>query len=310
MDVTIVVVNLNTKQLLSDALAALPEACGALAWEAIVVDNGSTDGSPALVRERFPHVQLIVNERNVGFAVANNQAFRQARGEFSLLLNSDTRATPGSIAALVDFLRSHPRAGIAGPRLLNADGTFQGSAANFPTPTREALLLLGDVARRLRGSTFPYHPLPADRAPRQVDWVSGACLLVRRAVIDHIGDLDTEYFMYTEEADWCCRARQAGWQTWWLLEPAVYHLNGATAQQTYSRKRRQIYGSKARFFRKFYGRTAVWVYAAAVWLTSLVKTLCWGGLSLVGPAGRRERAKLNVQSYLEVLNHSLVRSEA
>ncbi|HLF25341.1 MAG TPA: glycosyltransferase family 2 protein [Anaerolineae bacterium] len=310
MDISIVVVNLNTKQLLRDALAALPDASRGLSSETIVVDNGSTDGSAALVRERFAHALLIVNEHNAGFAAANNQAMQRAQGEFVLLLNSDTRAAPDSIATLARFLKAQPRAGIVGPRLLNADGTFQGSAAAFPTPAGEALLLLGDVARRLRGPLFPYHSLPDDRSPRRVDWISGACLLIRRAVIDQIGGLDTGYFMYTEETDWCYRARQAGWETWWLPEPGVYHLNGATAQQTFARKRRQIYGSKTRFFRKHYGRVAAGMFASAVWITSLIKTVCWGGLALFGKSDRRERARLNVRSYLEVLSHSLVRSEA
>lgn len=310
MDLSIVIVNLNTRLLLADAIAALPDACHGLTYETLVVDNGSTDGSPAFVRDRFPSARLLVNERNVGFAVANNQALRLAQGDFVLLLNSDTRAEPGSIEALVRFMQRLPRAGIAGPRLLNADGSFQGSAADFPTVARESLLLLGGIARWLLGPTFPYHPLPADPSPREVDWVSGACLLTRREVIDQIGDLDAGYFMYTEETDWCYRVKRAGWSVWWNPEPVVFHLSGATAQQTFTLKRRQLYASKARFFRKHQGRAAAWMFAAGVWITSLIKTAYWGAAWVMGAQARRGIAKRNAQSYLQVIAPDKSRSGA
>lgn len=301
MDVSVIIVNRNTQSLLIDALAALPEACERLSYEAIVVDNGSTDGSVDEVRRRFPDARLLVNERNFGFAGANNQALHVVQGEFILLLNSDTRAMPGSIATLVQFARIHPRGGIFGPRLLNADGSFQGSSARFPTVGQESLLLLGNLSRRLRGETFPYHPLPPDMAPRSVDWVSGACLLIRRSTADQIGDMDEGYFMYTEETDWCYRARQVGWDVWWVPTPIVFHLNGATAQQTFSLKRRQVYGSKIRFLRKYRGWLHAWAFGAAVWLTSLFKTLAWGGKALIGKTDQRQTARRHVKAYLEVL---------
>jgi len=301
VNLSIIIVNLNTASLLLEAIAALPAACRGMIYETIVVDNGSTDNSPALVRERFPYTRLIVNDQNVGFARANNQAIRLAHAESILLLNSDTRAEPDSIAELVRFMREHPRAGIVGPRLVNADGTFQGSAADFPTVVGESLLLLGSAARRLRGPTFPYRALPADLSPRRVGWVSGACLLIRRAVIEQIGHLDEGYFMYTEETDWCYRATRAGWEVWWAPGPAVIHLGGATAQQSLSLKRRQIYGSKVRFFRKHYGRPAAWIFAAAVYCTSLIKTVCWGGAALLGRPDRRLVARENTRAYLKVL---------
>lgn len=305
MDLSIILVNLNTKELLYDALAALPEACSGLVYETIVVDNGSSDGSPAMVREQFPGAQLIVNQRNVGFAAANNQAFEVAHSDLILLLNTDTRAAPGSISALVQFIHSHPQAGIAGPRLINLDGTFQGSAANFPTIPQESLLLLGNLSRHLRGPVFPFHQLPPELSPRQVDWVSGACLLIRRIVIDQIGPLDEGYFMYTEETDWCYRAKQAGWEIWWVPEPVVLHYNGATAKQTHALKRWQVYGSKIRFFRKHHGRAAAWMFAAAVWITSLIKTVGWGGIALLSTPERRDRARHNVRAYLELLRRGV-----
>jgi GT2 family glycosyltransferase len=309
MDLSIVLVNLNTRSLLADALIALPDACRGLAFETIVVDNGSTDGSQAMLRERFSEVRLIANQRNVGFAAANNQAFEVACGRFILLLNTDTRAFADSIAALVRFAEEHRQAGIVGPRLVNLDGSFQGSAADFPTVLGESLLLLGDVARWLRGPTFPYHPAPYDGAPRRADWVSGACLLIRKAVIEQIGYLDEGYFMYTEETDWCYRARSAGWEIWWLPEPTVLHYNGATAQQTFVSKRRQIYSSKTRFFQKHYGRVGAWTFASLVRGASLVKMLCWGGIALLGAQDRRLSARRNVQAYLEVLGPTKARNK-
>jgi len=301
MDLSIIIVNLNTRALIGDALAALPTACDGLRYEILVVDNGSSDGSADFVREQFPAVQLIVNDGNLGFARANNQAIRVAQGEMVLLLNSDTKATPGSIASLVQFARIHPRAAIVGPRLVNADGSFQGSAAAFPSLGQESLLLLGDLARRLRGQTFPYHPLPLDLAPRSVDWVSGACLLIRRSVIDQIGDLDEGYFMYTEETDWCYRARRAGWDVWWTPTPIVFHLNGATAQQTFSLKRRQVYGSKIHFLRKHRSQFQARAFAALVWLTSLFKIAAWSLKAMIGKADQRRQARQHVKAYLEVL---------
>ncbi|MDW8184270.1 MAG: glycosyltransferase family 2 protein [Anaerolineae bacterium] len=280
--VSVILVTYNTRDLLARCLESLPAALEGIPYEVWVVDNASTDDTIPWLRAQHPEVHVLANPTNRGFAAANNQAMAQARGRYFLLLNTDTLPQPGSLAALVDYLEHHPEVGIAGSSLLNPDGTPQGCAADFPTLGTELLLLLGPIGHRLLGSHFPFHP-PAE-APRRVDWVSGACLLIRREVVEAIGGLDEGYFVYGEEVDWCWRAWQAGWEVAVVPQARVIHLGSATARRMDGLRRRWLYAGKARFLRKARGPLTASVYRAAVWGTTLLK---WIGMRLIG---RREQA--------------------
>jgi N-acetylglucosaminyl-diphospho-decaprenol L-rhamnosyltransferase len=222
-DISILILNWNTRDLLVKCLDSIAHTAGNLSAEIVVVDNASSDGSRAMVRERFPNVRLIENETNVGFARGNNQAMAVSSGRYALLANSDAFVWPGAIRALVDLADSQPQAGIVGAQLVNADGSFQASYTRFPI----------------------------------VDYVEGACLLVRRKAFEEVGGLDESYFMYAEEVDWCYAMRAKGWQVWYQPAAKVTHLGGGSSYNRPLEREADLYRSRVRFFRKHYGaRTA------------------------------------------------------
>ena len=281
MDLSIIIVNWNTSDLLARCLSSLEqEAFGDVApqCEVFVVDNASTDGSRQRVRDEFLWVSLIENEKNLGFAQANNLALAQAQGEFVLLLNSDTRLLPGALQALLAFMAAHPPAGACGARLLNADGSLQPSCQPMLTPERE-FWRLSFLDMLLPRATYRMASWPVDQ-PRQVEIIKGACLLLRRAALDQIGWLDEAYFMYTEEVDLCYRLAQAGWELWWVPQAQVIHYGGASSRQAAEAMYLQLYRSKVQFYRKFGGeqrarrfkrlvRLAYWPRLAAATLVTL-----------------------------------------
>ncbi len=229
----------------------LPPAPCSLTPEIIVVDNASRDGSADMVRTEFPGVRLIANAENLGFARANNQGIRASQGRYVVLLNSDTLVPPGALAALVAFMDAHPDAGAVGPRLLRPDGTAQPYAfGGDPTPR---YLLARGVNRLI--FRRPLHDWATD-AVQQVDWVSGACLMVRREAMDQAGLLDENIFMYFEDNDWCLRIRGAGWKVYYNPQAAITHIGGQSLAQNPAARR--AYGESLQYFyAKHYGPRAL-----------------------------------------------------
>lgn len=245
MDLSIIIVNWNTSELLTQCLESIYRAEPRLTFEIIVVDNGSIDDSISLTTELFPDVLLIVNDRNLGFAKANNQGLVVAKGRYVLLLNSDTVVLPGAFDELVRVADNHAEVGAIGPKLLNMEGTLQESWASFPTFWSE---LFGKQIRRRRpvaDSPFAY----------EVDWMLGACLLVRLETIADVGPLDEGYFFYSEEVDWCFRMKKKGWKIWYLSNAEVYHIWGGSSQGFSLMKMGLLYQNKLRYFNKYYGST-------------------------------------------------------
>jgi GT2 family glycosyltransferase len=255
-DVSVVVVTYNSAAYLEACLRALPAALRRHSFEVLVVDNASVDGSPAIARSACPGGTVIRNAVNVGFARANNQGFDAAKGAKILVLNPDTHADPGSLDRLADLLDARPDAGVAAPRLLDADRTDQGTARAFPTP---AAAIFGRRSPLTRW--WPTHPWAAryligrgrggsdDSSPFAVDWVSGACLMVPREVAARTGGFDERFFLYWEDADWCRRIKSAGLSV--LCDPGaeVVHDEGARRR----RSARQIWAfhdSAYRYFAK------------------------------------------------------------
>ena len=284
---SIVIISWNTRDLLAACLTSLRTYPPDGDHEIVVVDNASRDDSTAMVRRDFPHVHLLENPTNVGFAAANNQALALCRGRYVLLLNSDTEVTPGTLSALVSFMEQHPQAGVVAPTLVNPDGSFQASYARFPTFVSE-FLLITRLARWLSG---PYAPSPRPRpheAAHPVDWAAGAALLVRRAAIDQVGGLDAGYFMYSEETDWCWRLWRHNWQVWYLPAVKVIHHGGASSRQRGAASYAQLYASKVRFFERAYGPAAAGRLRTLFRLVAAARGLTWRILRFVtpSPAGR------------------------
>jgi N-acetylglucosaminyl-diphospho-decaprenol L-rhamnosyltransferase len=269
MDLSILIVNWNTRDYTAECLQALaatadriepnPGGRSALIYdryraEVLVVDNASHDGSAAIIREHFPWVQLIENHQNVGFAPANNQAYRLSTGRYVLLLNSDTRVHPQAMTVMLDFMETHQRSGAGGARLLNADGSLQPSGHPMLTPGREfwRLTFLDQIWPK---ATYDMTRWDVNTSHR-MEVIKGACLIVRRAALEKIGPLlDEQYFMYTEEVDLCYRLLQDGWELNWIPQAVITHYGGASSKQAYNAMYVQLYRSKVQFYRKFGGET-------------------------------------------------------
>ncbi|MCU0501483.1 MAG: glycosyltransferase family 2 protein [Anaerolineae bacterium] len=268
-DLSIIIVNWNTRELLRGCLAALTEdgrrKTDSLSppsvlrppssVEIIVVDNASADGSVEMVQREFPDVRLILNEGNLGFARANNRGIAASRGRYVLLLNSDTVASPDALEMLVTFMDAHPEAGVVGPCLRRPDGTAQPYAfGGDPTPG----YLLRRAISRLRGR---YLHDWGTTAIQEVDWVSGACLMARRAAIAQAGPLEEAMFMYFEDNEWCLRIRNAGWKVYYDPQAAIVHIGGQSLAKNPA-ARQAYYESLRYFYRKHYARTAQLLLAA------------------------------------------------
>ena len=259
--VSIIIVNWNTADLLLACLASIADR-PSMPCELLVVDNASTDGSPARVRERFPDVRLLPQSENLGFARANNLALAEARGRYLLLLNPDTEVLPGALDSLVAFLAATPAAGIAGPPLWNPDGSHQPSVQAFPSLGSEFLrqtMLHRIVPDRSRNG-------PHRRETRRVDAVTGAALAIRRECLDAIGPLDEDIFMFYEDTDWCRRAHEAGWGVWYVDGPGIVHHKGA-ASRGEARTRTLVDSLRGTicFFRKHVGGHSIgWLRAIAL----------------------------------------------
>jgi GT2 family glycosyltransferase len=247
MDLSIIIVNWNTKNLLIQCLESVYQTIKRIEMEVFVVDNGSIDGSVVAAKERFPEVKFIQNEINLGFAMANNQALRLAKGRYLLLLNPDTQVKKGAIERLISFMDAHSEAGGAGAQLLNSDGSRQNSIANFPSLATE--LLNKSLLRWLFPKAFPGKERNYPE-PIEVDSVIGACMIIRRDAIEQVGLLDEDYFLFLEETDWCYRMKRAGWKIYHVPQAEIYHFQGKGVEIEKKKARVEYYRSRYHFFKK------------------------------------------------------------
>jgi len=262
MKLTIVIVNWNVKEDLINCLRSIEENRPCTFFEVVVVDNASSDGSIEAVKSRFPDVTIITNEQNRGFAVASNQGIEVSQGEYILFLNPDTIIHPGSLDSLISFLDNNPRVGVCGPKLLNGEGTIQRSVRRFPSFRG---VLYRHTAFRFLGifkDEYKKWVMKDFKHNRQmdVDQVMGSALMVRRSVIDNVGDMDEKFFMYYEEVDLCYRIKQAGWRVVFMPEAVITHLGGRSTGQIPVRKRIMAMASLLKFFRKHRGKFVTGVF--------------------------------------------------
>ena len=247
MDVSIIIVNYNTRDLLRDCLESAGKTVSALDYEVVVVDNASRDGSVEMLRREYPSVRVIANETNRGFGAANNQALRLMEGRYALLLNSDTILKENAVQALYDFMEDHPDAAMACGQLLNADGSKQNSVAAFPTLLTLAMNM--PVLEYLFPGQYPSKRYPRHE-PVEVDSCIGACMIVRKEAIDRVGGFDERYFFFFEETDWALRMRKAGWKVYHVPEAFIYHLQGKSVGADV-RSRYHFYRSRYQYFKKW-----------------------------------------------------------
>lgn len=277
MDLSIIVPSFNTCQLLKDCLSSVYQNTKT-PFEAIVIDNGSTDGSVAMVKENFPNVRLIENKANFGFARAVNQGLEKAQGRYLLILNSDTLILDGATDKEISFLEKHEEAGVVGCQLKNSDGTIQPSGGYLPNLLRVFLWMsfLDDLPI-LKKILRPYHVEDKEfyTHQRYLGWVTGAFFLTKREVFEKVGFFDEKMFMYVEEIDWCTRVRRAGYKVAFNPSACITHYKGASTKRQKAGILEEYQGLK--YF--FYKYKAGWQFPL---LRLFLKFGAWARLFLFG----------------------------
>ena len=254
MDLSIIIVSWNTRELLDECLTSIYAHQGSLTLEVIVVDSASADGSVEHVRQHYPQAILLPQDKNIGFTRGNNVGLAMAKGRHLLLLNPDTVVMDGLLQGMIGFLDQHPAYGMVGPYTINTDGSTQSSRRRFPN--RAIAILESTWLQPLappRLLDWYYISEPNDRATLDVDWVQGHALMARRKVYEQIGGLDQNFVMYFEEVDWCKRAQLHGWKTKFLGDVTVLHHGGKSSDQVTQFKHIQYARSKILYHRRYNG---------------------------------------------------------
>lgn len=281
IQLSIIIVSFNTKDLTRQCIQHVEKYAKDMAYELIVVDNASSDGSALMIEQEFPWVHLIRLRKNMGFAGGNIPAMKQAKGRYVLLLNSDAFVSEDVLQNTVTYMDQHPGMGILGCKLTNPDGSLQPSARMLPSPLNKLLHITG-LASRFPGSRFfgrvDFSWWDHSR-PRSVGWVVGAFFLIRGSCMAEIGLLDDRYFLYFEEIDYCLKARRKGWDVVFYPYAQVIHLGGQSAVKVpgkISTKGRQMVSirltSEFRYYRKWFGPFHVFLSAMIEW--------SWNGIIL------------------------------
>ena len=259
MKLSVIIVSYNVKYHLEQCLRSVLKASEGMDTDIWVVDNASSDGSVAYLQPIFPDVHFISNKENIGFSKANNQAIRESRGEYVLLLNPDTIVAEDTLKGCVDFLDTHPKVGATGVRMLNADGTFAPeSRRGLPTPFTSFCKMTGLSAIFPQSRTFGRYYmkyLNADEAI-PIDVISGAFNMLRRKVLDEVGLLDEDFFMYGEDIDLSYRMLLNGWQNYYLPY-YILHYKGESTQKSSFRYVHVFYNAMLIFFNKHFGKKYV-----------------------------------------------------
>lgn len=286
-DLSVIVVNYSQERLLRDCLNSLRNAAPRHRLDVIVIDNASSDDSVAMVRREFPDARLVANADNLGFTKANNQGMEIAHGRHLMLLNNDTRVLPGAFSAAIDWLDQHPEAGVAGLKLLNEDKSLQLSCRRFPSFSQALFNRHSLLTQLLPKNRFSREYLMMDFRHdkiQDVDWVSGACLVIRREAYEDLGGLDERFFMYSEDVDYCYRVWEAGYHVVYLPFARVIHLIGQSSRKNRTLTILERHRSMYKFYKKHYSRNLMFV-DAVTWL--MINLRCLAQL-----AGERARALL------------------
>jgi len=309
-DLSIVIVNWNVRDLLRRCLGSVTGrsmgGCPSrLSLQVIVVDNASTDGSVEMLRSEFPQIELICNDRNLGFTRGNNQGVSVSDSRYVLLLNPDTEVLDDALGEMVEYMDEHPGVGALGPQLIWPDGRVQSSRRRFPgfdTAFLESTFLQQSFPQSSILRRYYVLDRPGDET-QEVDWLVGACLLMRRKTLDEVGLLDERFFMYSEEMDWCYRAKEQGWKVVYLPAARVIHHEGKSSEQVLPVRHIQFQRSKVLFFKKHRGgllAEALRVYLLLTYLwQTIVESLKW----LVGH--KRPVRQQRAAAYWQVLRSGL-----
>jgi len=278
MELSIVIVNWNTREHLIACLESIREHPPSGEYEIIVVDNASTDGSVEVVRESFPGVRLLPNEQNLGYAKANNQAIGASEGKYILLLNPDVRVKAGAVDALMKFAEAHSNMAAVGCRLVGSDGRVQKSCRSFPEPLGVFLEYVGlprliPRSKRIGTYRMTYFDYTTDA---EVDQPMASCLLIPRKAWEDVGPFDEGFPIFFNDVDWCYRAKERCWQIYFTASAEVIHEGGASTRQAGRAMIRESHRALRRFYAKHYRKKlwgpVYWFICVAIELNSFVKT--------------------------------------
>jgi N-acetylglucosaminyl-diphospho-decaprenol L-rhamnosyltransferase len=267
-DLSIICVNWNSVVYLEKCLTSIYSQSQSIAFEVIVVDNASFDGAAKLIQEKFPQVTFVQSIKNIGFARANNLGFAHSTGRNILLLNPDTEVVGAAIPTMLSALESLPGAGVAGCKLLNSDLSIQTSCIQrFPTISNQALDMKWLMRHWPKSRLWGKGPLFSNSAePAKVDIVSGACLMIKREVLERVGLLSPEYFMYAEDVDLCYRVHKLGLRVYYVSKASVIHHGGRSSEQTGSSQWVSVMQARAmlKFFENAYGKRHAFTYKVMI----------------------------------------------
>jgi GT2 family glycosyltransferase len=304
VDLSIITVSWNVRELLRACVRSVDAGRGTLNLEMIVVDSASADGSPEMIRQEFPWVKLLASSENVGFPRGNNMGIEQARGRHVLLLNPDTEILDDALPLMVGHLDQHPDIGGLGAQLLNPDGTIQSSRRRFPTfltAIFESTWLEGLAPKAVKRHYYALD-LP-DHQVSDVDWVTGACIMVPQRIIKHVGLMDEGYFMYSEELDWCRRIVDAGWRIVYFPKAKIMHYVGKSSEQAVTERHINFQRAKLRYFRKYHGRLqalTLRIFLLASYLWQILVEMAKGTIG-----HKRDMRRQRIHSYWQVVRSGL-----
>jgi len=267
LDLTIIIVNWNVKELLRDCLKSVYGRTQTISLEVLVVDNASPDGSIEMVEKEFPQVKLFKNKENVGFAKANNQAIRRSKGRYVMLMNPDTLIVGNALATMVVFMDNHGDTGAVGPRILNPDKTVQLTCGRYsPTLLTELwdFTKLSSLFAKSRIFGKSLMGFWSHNDTREVELLSGACMMVRKETIEQIGLMDEHFFLFAEETDWCYRIRKNGWRIYLNADAEIIHLWQQSVKRSSINTALEFCKSMYWFFMKHHGRLSAISYRAMV----------------------------------------------
>ncbi len=309
LDLSIIIVSWNVADDLAACLNSILSAQDDnLGTEIIVVDSASSDQTVTLLQTRYPMVRLFAQSDNVGFTRGNNIGLAAAQGRRVLLLNPDTEVIGDALAQMVAYLDANPTVGVVGPHTLNTDGGTQSSRRRFPTKTLaffESTWLQPIAPRKLLDAYYVANA--PDNAVLDVDWVQGSALMARREVYEQIGGLDTAFVMYSEELDWCKRAKDAGWRVVYLGKAQITHHGGKSSDQAGARRHIHFQESKLRYFSKHHGPGFAAMLRLFLLANYAVQIGIEGAKSLLGH--KRQMRNERIRVYWQVLRSGLRASD-
>jgi len=300
MDLSIIIVNWNSRDYLQKCIASILAVIHGIKFEIVVIDSASFDGCDEMLRQCYPQVRFIQSDQNLGFAKANNEGFKVSRGRNLLFLNPDTELKGDAVQALLRPLESLPNAGAVGTKLLNTDRSIQTSCIqSFPAIVNQILDSEALRQRFPRSRLWGMSPLFEQSAmPAEVDAISGACLMIKRSVFEAVGMFSTDYFMYSEDIDLCFKVWKAGWKTYYVPTANVIHHGGVSSSQssvnTFSSV--MMLESRWRFFRKTKPPIYCKIYRLAMFSSSLIRI---GLLLLSWPIMRLRRENSSIEFALK-----------